>query len=116
MKKIAVILIVIAMLIAVGIAGFSISILELRASNTLLRKIALVKPGIKLSAVQDDLGPIMREETGVGDVMNWGSVQDPTFCQGKKLFWFYASTPPCRALEVYTDTNNIVVYVTWHGL
>lgn len=104
------------MLIAVGVAGLSISKLELRASNTLLRKIALVKPGMNLLAVTNNLGPIMHEITDVDYMTSLGSVQDPAFCQGKKMFWFYASTPPCRALEVYTDTNNVVVYVTWHPL
>lgn len=49
-------------------------------------------------------------------MLNIGSIKDRSFCEGKKLFWFAGGLPPARALEVYTDTNNIVVYVTWQGL
>ncbi len=114
--RIAVILALIAMLFIGGLAGFSISRLEIEASNTLLGKITLLKPGMNLSSVANNLGPMMREITNVDYMTSLGSVKDPVFCQGKKMFWFYASTPPCRALEVYTDTNNVVVYVTWQPL
>ncbi len=50
------------------------------------------------------------------DVLIWGAVEDEAFCQDKKLYWFNATTLPYRALEVYTDTNDVVVYATWRQL
>lgn len=29
---------------------------------------------------------------------------------------FYASAPPCWAIEVYTDVNDLIVYATWQQL
>ena len=101
-------------LVLLGIAAFSC--LELRAANILLAKSALLRPGINLCTVTNQLGPMMYERTNTEEVAEFGSIKSEAYCRGKKLFWFYASTPPCRALEVYTDTNNIVVYVTWRGL
>jgi hypothetical protein len=106
--------VIIVILVLLGIASFSL--LELRASNTLLAKCALLRPGMNLSTVTSQLGQMMYEKTNLEEIVAFGSIKDASFCRGKKLFWFYASTPPCRALEVYTDTNNIVVYVTWRGL
>ena len=106
--------VVIGVLVILAIAFFSI--MELRASNELLRKIALLQPGTSLASVTNQLGSIMREEKDLDRIISFGIIKDRTYCQDKKLFWFYASTPPCRALQVYTDTNNVIVYVTWHGL
>lgn len=111
MKKIIAITIAVILVVAVVL-----SVAELRASNKLLKKIQLLRPGIPLAAVSNQLGDKMYEIEDVDHMMHLGSVKDATFCRDKKLFWFYASTPPCRALEVYTDTSNVVVYVTWQGL
>ena len=108
---------IIAAIFALASLGVAIiSQMELRASNILLSKSALLRPGMNLCAMTNQLGPVMYERTSVDDLLNFGSVKDENFCRGKKLFWFYVSTPPCRVLEVYTDTNNIVIYVTWQGL
>jgi hypothetical protein len=108
---------IIAAIFALASLGVAIiSQIELRASNVLLSKSALLRPGMNLCAMTNQLGPVMYERTSADDVLNFGSVKDENFCRGKKLFWFYVSTPPCRVLEVYTDTNNIVIYVTWQGL
>lgn len=114
MKNTVIAIAVIVALIALAIAA--LSILELQASNTLLRKIRLVKPGIYLPSVTNELGRMMYEIRDTDHMINLGSVKDRTFCGDKKLFWFGASGPPCRALEVYTDTNDVVVYVTWQKL
>ena len=90
--------------------------IALRSNNGLLRKLALAKPGIKISEISEQLGPIMRECGNLEDVLDWGSIKDESFCKDKRLFWFYATTPPCRAIEVYTDPNGIVVYATWRQL
>lgn len=108
--------VVISVLVILAVAMSFFARIELRASNELLRKIALLQPGTSLASVTNQLGSMMREEKDLDLIINWGNIKDRTYCQDKKLFWFYASTPPCRALQVYTDTNDVVVYVTWHGL
>ncbi len=45
-----------------------------------------------------------------------GPIKSRAFCHGKKLSMFYAFTPPCRGLAVYTDPNNLILFVTWQGL
>ena len=42
--------------------------------------------------------------------LHYGTVQDPKFCEKKKLFWFYVSTPPCRVIEVYTNKDDLIEY------
>lgn len=90
--------------------------LESCSSNELLRKLVLAKPGIHISEIREQVGPLMGEFTGIEDILEWGSIKDESFCKGKKLFRFYATTPPCRAIEVYTDTNDVIVYATWRQL
>ena len=90
--------------------------IELRSSNELLCKLALAKPGIHVSEISEQLGTPMRELNDVKDILEWGSIKDESFCKGKKLSLFYATSPPCRAIEVYTDTNDIIVYATWRQL
>ena len=89
---------------------------ELRSSNELLFKLALAKPGTHISEISEQLGTPMREFSDIEDILKWGSIKDESFCNGKKWFMFYATTPPCRAIEVYTDTNDIIVYATWKQL
>jgi len=97
-----------------AVAGWSI--LERCSSNRLLHKLALAKPGIHISEVREQLGTPMREFSDIEDVLSWGSIKDESFCKGRKLFRFYVTTPPCRAIEVYTDTNDVIVYATWRQL
>lgn len=92
------------------------SVMERYATNLLLDKLALAKPGVHISEISQKLGTQMREHSKLDEVIDWGSVKDESFCKDKKLYWFYASTPPCRVLEVYTDANDYIVYVTWSGL
>ena len=91
-------------------------ILERQGSNILLQKLALARPGVKLSDIREELGQQMREFNELEDVISWGRVKDESFCRGKKSYRFYASTPPCRAIEVYTDSNDVVVFATWRQL
>ncbi len=90
--------------------------IELRSSNELLCKLALAKPGIHISEISEQLGTPMGELNDIEDILERGSIKDASFCKGKKWFMFYATTPPCRAIEVYTDTNGIIVYATWKQL
>ena len=90
--------------------------LQVRTSNTLLRKIEMLQPGTQLSSVTNQLGQIMYEITDVDYMVSLGNIKDKSFCRDKKLYMFYAARLPCRALDVYTDTNNVVVYTTWHAL
>jgi len=87
--------------------------LGLRASNKTLTQLNLVKPGIHISKVEEKLGKPMAIRDANGD---FGTLRGDTFCIGKKLYWFYISTPPCRVIEVYTDKDDIVVYTTWNSL
>jgi len=109
--SVTVFLLTCAAYVAVGVLW-----LEARSSKELLGKLALARPGVHLSEISDRLGPQMRECSSVADVLIWGSVKDETFCRGKKLSWFYATTPPCRVIEVYTDANDVIVYATWQQL
>ena len=101
---------------AVSLAAAAICMLQLRASNAILDKISLAQPGTYLPAITNQLGQFMYEITDPEDMVRHGGVKDMTYCAGKKLSTFYASTPPCRTIDVYTDTNNIIILTTWHGL
>jgi len=92
-------------------AGFWL--IELRASNRLLQKLALARPGVRLSQISGLLGPLTREFSNPKEILEWGNVKDESFCKGKKLFRFYAVTPPCRSIDVYADANDVIVYATW---
>jgi len=99
------------------------TLLALNASNKLLDKWKLLKPGTNLELVMERLGPKLiddltdvREDIRIDYMQMRGSIKDPAFLQGKKLFIFGVSTPPCRALEVYTDENNKILFVTWQQL
>ncbi|MHC4639035.1 MAG: hypothetical protein ACYTBP_05215 [Planctomycetota bacterium] len=118
MKKEKWIITTIALLIIVCIlAGFVFFLLlEHRANKILLKKLAMTTPGIYLTEIRDELGPQMHEFSQLDKVLSWGSIKDKQFCKGKKLYWFYASTPPCRAIQIYTDVNDVIVFSTWHGL
>lgn len=97
-----------------AIAAFCV--VELWASNTVLRKIRLVQPGTHIGSITNQLGPMWDPITNIDFMTRRGSITNPSFCKDKKLYRFYAATPPCRELDVYTDTNDVVVYVTWQGL
>ena len=86
-----------------------------QSPEELLKKLALARPGVRLAEIRDQLGPSMGEWTNPDDVLAWGRVKEKPFCKNKKLFRFYASTPPCRAVDVYTDANAVIVYATWTG-
>jgi hypothetical protein len=111
-KSIAAI-VVLGLLLCFMSAAAGFLLIELRASNQLLRKLALAKPGIRLSQISGQLGPQMREFNDVKNLLEWGTVKDESFCKGKKLSRFYAVTPPCRSIDVYTDANDVIVYATW---
>jgi len=90
--------------------------LERNASNKLLDKLSLARPGIKLADIREQLGSPMYEKSKLEEMIDYGPIKDEQFCKGKILNSFYAGTPPCRAIDVYTDVNNIIIYSTWHGL
>lgn len=108
------VILVVLLLTATSVAVFST--LELYAANQLLKKLTLAKPGVHISEIRQELGRDMREESEPEQVILWGSVKNESFCKDKKLYWFYVSSPPCRVLEIYTDMNDSIMYVTWSGL
>jgi hypothetical protein len=55
----------------------------------------------------------MYEVSDTGGILALGSVKNASFCEGKILYWFAISAPPCRVLEVYTDQSKKVCFVTW---
>jgi hypothetical protein len=118
MKKGKWVIAIIALLIILCIlAGFVFFlVLEHRAQEILLKKLAMTKPGINIAEIRDELGPQMHELSELNKILDFGSIKDEHFCEGKKLYWFYASSPPCRAIEIYTDANDVIVFSTWHGL
>ena len=114
--KFAIALIVLLLIVCI-LAGFVfLLILERRANKILLEKLAVAKPGVNISKIRDELGHQMHEFSELNEVLGWGSIKDEEFCKGKKLYWFYGSSPPCRAIEIYTDVNDVIVFSTWHGL
>jgi hypothetical protein len=115
-KKIIILLIILAIVSLFSTVTAVFSVLQRNATNRLLNKLTLAKPGIHISEISQQLGTQMRELSELDEVVSWGSVKDKSFCKDKKLYWFYVSTPPCRVLEIYTDTNDYIVYVTWSGL
>lgn len=90
--------------------------IECRTGEELLGKLALAKPGVHLSEIRGRLGRPMAEYTNSDDVLAWGPIKEKAFCENKKLVRFYASTPPCRTVDVYTDANDVIVHATWMGL
>ena len=89
------------------------------ASERLLHRIQVVKPGMNIELVMDQLGRKITETSDVQEMEYWNrgesAITDSSFFHDKKLFRFY-TTPPCRVLEVYTDTNNIVIFVRWQTM
>ena len=90
--------------------------LQVQASDELLRELALAQPGISLSEIRDQLGLQMGEYTDVEHILQWGNVKNESFCKDKKWFQFYACKFPCRTVEIYTDSNDVIVFATWGQL
>ena len=91
--------------------------IHLYASQKLLHELRVVKPGVDINAVIEQLGrPRYEISDSIPGHWNWGPIKDPSFMQDKKKFWFRSGSPPCRDVVVYTDTNNIVLFVTWKGM
>jgi len=114
-NKNTILIVILAVLLCIAASVAVFSTLERYAANRLLYRIAAAKPGVQISQISQDLGRQVRQESEFDQVILWGSVKDESFCKDKKLYWFYASTPPCRKLEVYTDADDRIVYVTWSG-
>ncbi len=91
-------------------------LLERNASNRLLNMLSLARPGIKLTDIKEQLGLPKGEKYELEDVIEYGPIKDKQFCRGKNLYSFYAVTPTCRAIDVYTDANGVIIHTTWHGL
>jgi len=89
---------------------------SLKASNKLLATIEMLKPGINLDSVIDRLGSKLYDVSDADGIIELGSVKDKAFCQNKRFFLFYVSDPPSRGVEVYTDKNGDIVYVSWRYL
>jgi hypothetical protein len=115
-NKSSILFVILAFLLFISTSVAVLLTLELNAANRLLNKLTLAKPGIHISQIRQELGIEMREASDPEEIILWGRVKNESFCKDKKLYWFYVSTPPCRILEIYTDTNDLIVYVTWSGL
>jgi hypothetical protein len=94
----------------------SLLYLQYHAGDRLLEKMAMIQPGQTIAEVELKLGKPMRKEDTLEGVADFSRFKDKAFCRGKKLYWFGYTTPPCRVIEVYTDTNDMVVFVAWRGL
>ena len=84
-------------------------------TERLLYRMQIAKPGMNIELVMNQLGRKITETSDVQEMEywnRWGGIEDASFFYGKKLYRFYI-TPPCRVLEIYTDTNNVIVFVTW---
>jgi len=96
--------------------ALALTIVSLRASSKLLYTLKIPQPGTNLELVKDQLGVKLLETADVDYMEFRGSIKDTAFLQDKKWFKFGVSAPPCRGIEVYTDTNNVIVFVTWQQL
>lgn len=108
-------ILLLVLIVAIVVMGSSFA-LSMNSSNKLLHKIRLLEPRRDLKEVEDRLGPKLYETDDLDFMIKLGPLKDRSFCQGKKLFWFYSSAPPARALAVYTDENNLISFVTWQNL
>ncbi len=115
-KTTAIMIVALALYACLATFWAGVRSLERRSQEELLEKLALATPGVRLREVRGQLGRPMGEWTNPEDILAWGRVKDKAFCKEKKLFRFYGSTPPCRAVDVYTDPNDVIVYATWVGL
>ncbi|MBP7049834.1 MAG: hypothetical protein KBE65_02355 [Phycisphaerae bacterium] len=117
-RRCAVVIVVVSLAIYACIATVTVVCLNLerRSRQESLDQLALAKPGVRLAEISDRLGPLMLECSETEDVLHWGTIKDRAFCNGKKLLRYYATTPPCRAIDVYTDPNGTIVHATWVGL
>lgn len=102
------------LLIAIPLMGYLY--LTSRASNILLQRLSLAKPGVSLPDIRDSLGHQMYVFDDAAAVANRASITDPEFLRDRRLYWFYAAAPPCRAIEVYTTKNDVIVFATWRNL
>jgi hypothetical protein len=74
MKELIITICIFLMIISLAVAGFCF--LELRASNTLLRKIAFLQPGMNLDKVKNELGQEMDEMHDIDVMVMRGSVKN----------------------------------------
>ena len=89
---------------------------ERRSQEGLLEKLAIAKPTARLPEVAQPTGATNGRMDQTRRCPPLGRVKEKAFCKDKKLFRFYATTPPCRTVDVYTDANDVIVYATWTGL
>jgi hypothetical protein len=115
MKKIAVILAFAMLMLYAGVLTLAAFFLweECHDSDALLHMLAAAKPGVRISEIREKLGPQDGMFTDVKDMLRWGTMEDESFCRGKKLFQFRGVLCPYRTVWVYTDANDAVVYATW---
>jgi hypothetical protein len=113
----AILTLIFAMLITVAAVVVALSsAVHWKSSDKLLNQIGMVKPGINIFSVTNHFEKMMYEIDDVDRVVSFGSVKNLEYCKDKRLFWFIVSGIPYRALEIYTDKDNIVTYVTWRSL
>ena len=115
-NKFYTIIVAMGITILLGMALLALMVVEHNANNKLLHRLKIPQPGTNIELVMSQLGSKMWDTSDVEVMRHWGSIKNPSFLQDKKLFVFSVSAPPSRTMEIYTDTNNIIVFVTWQPL
>jgi len=91
------------------------SLLEGFASRRLLKIIARAQPGLHISKIKDEFGKPFRQTELTKYNVFYGNITNTAFCKNKILYNYYI-TPQCRVANIYTDTNGIIVFVSWKSL
>jgi hypothetical protein len=112
--KAALILLLGVSAILVAVAAYSV--IAQRSGDELLDQIHSIQPGTKLDGIKSRLGYQMYRLTGKEALLHYGPVQNASFCDGKTLYIFAQKGLLPTALDVYTDENDVIVYVSWHTL
>jgi len=110
MKPFITAVLILLLVFAVSVAAFSM--LQWISDETLLDRIALIQPGMKLESIKSQLGKDAGVITDPDYMIHLGAVKDRGFCEGKKLHRF-AVNMTGGEVSVYTDQNDVVVYVSW---
>jgi hypothetical protein len=103
-------------LLVVTIGYATYATLQNRAAHRILKAIHNVEPGADIASVRARFGKEMYEIQDESWMERNAAITNSEFRKGKKLYWFNISSPPYRVIEVYTDQEDRVVYVTWQGL
>jgi hypothetical protein len=87
---------------------------KLTSCLSLLKVLQKVHPGkrIELTKCELKINEMYKLED-YDKMVRYGKIKDMEFLENKKLYIFNYSGLPYRFLEVYTDKDDVVQYVTW---